>query len=352
MSDDFGLRAAALAGVILFASAPDSVVASAGSVEPAPAAAPDAAPQTAAPSEPIFGPELPGPVAPPGQESPNAYPVYQAIYASLHFKGMPTDPGKNAERDSLIRERIQELGSDVEALLEATRIDRCDFGIDHSQMSTVLFHIDEVWALDRLLRADADRLFRANDAAAAGERLIARLRLARHLGASPSLIEKRAAITAAIDTLNLLIPWARQASPEGRAAALVEVKKIYGPDPYNCRAGFSHLSSVLLPAISQRDERMGPRFSALSVPDAILMAHQYESLLTTIADNWTVFNGQKELRAIIHHIDPPSTRGPLTGIDALHVQVETLRSRLQTVLTALSAESAPAEKPPEAKSAP
>lgn len=73
--------------------------------------------------------------------------------------------------------------ADIEALVDATKLERCDFGTDWSQgLNAMMPHLGKVRGLARVLRADTSRLLAAGDADGAAKRIAAMLRMANQVG--------------------------------------------------------------------------------------------------------------------------------------------------------------------------
>lgn len=110
----------------------------------------------------------------PASAGPNAADTYQSVWAAL---GQPLH---DAIRDGQPADAmLARHAADIERLVEATRSERCDFGIDYAGgLDVKLPHLSTVRALARVLKADAVRLLALRDHDAAARRAAALLRLA------------------------------------------------------------------------------------------------------------------------------------------------------------------------------
>lgn len=258
----------------------------------------------------------------------------------MQFAGMPTLQSEARERDEFIRAMTGYFAEHTRQLIEATKLPKCEFAAAFDRLDALLFHLEEVKALDRLLRWDSNRMYQSKDLQAVGERLAARVRLARHLGGSLSLVEKREAIAILEDDVRLIRAWAREADEADRLAVAAELEKVDPVDPFACRAGLDHLAEVMLVPIAKRDPALKiPWIERMPAGKAVELAQLTANGITEIKKAWTEPppKGSQTIKAVIDALNLFGSPHPLTGIDQLHARCMTLREGVASAIAELKA---------------
>lgn len=126
-------------------------------------------------------PEAGGAGAPKGV---NAAQVYESVHASLG-KELLDAVASGSNADAMLVKHSAEIGK----LVEATRSEECDFGVDYSAgLETMLPHLGHMRGLARVLEADAARLLAKGDSDEAAKRVAAIMRLSTHVAAKGQTI--------------------------------------------------------------------------------------------------------------------------------------------------------------------
>lgn len=114
---------------------------------------------------------------PPQASGQNAADVYKAVVATLGEQTV-----RQASRQVPVTPDLSAYASTLDELVEASKLDRCDFGVDWSDGTrTSIPHLRHLRGLAALLRAQATRADRAGDSDSACRYMATSLRLAAHM---------------------------------------------------------------------------------------------------------------------------------------------------------------------------
>ena len=181
--------------------------------------------------------------------SPNAAIRYWAVWSSIarevseaagaiewkDAEGV-TDEARMPESYRAYLKVSAEHPNGIPALIQATRIPRCDFELELDQGPSVLLpHLGGFRRAARVLRADARRLLIAGDVDGAAERIAAMLRSAAHLQSDRTLISnlvEQAIVGVAVDELRTLAP---RLSVERRLELRAMLLRYDPRDPFRMR---------------------------------------------------------------------------------------------------------------------
>jgi hypothetical protein len=320
--------------------------------EPVQPAGDPAAQAAANPADTFVGPPAPATaqeVAAGVPQVDNAAERYSAIYALLQFVGMPVEAEKQRERDEFIRAAFVHLQEHARQALAASKLAKCEFNVNRNAFNPALFHIGELDAIDRLLRAACNEKYQAKDFVGAGEYLAARVRVARHLGACPTLVEKQKALLSMSDPLRLIRAWSAVAADADRAAMADELRKIDPNDPFDCRGGLTEMARIVLVMIAKRDPQVGlPWIQQMQPAKAMEFAQFCDSGIKEVIDAWVKPDAQQKIRAVIEGLNNFGQPHPLSGIDRFHQLAMKTRDEVAATIKVLTE---PKPAPPDAPAA-
>lgn len=332
-----GALAAVSCGAVAFGAQPEQPVG-----DPAAQAAVDPAGTFVGPPAPPTAQEVAAGVP----QVENAAERFSAVYALMQFAGMPVDAEQWRERDEFIRAALVHLQEHARQALAASKLPKCVFNVNRDAFNPALFHIGELEAIDRLLRAACNERYQAQDFAGAGEYLAARVRVARHLGACPTLIEKQRALLSMTDPLRLIRAWSAVAADADRAAMADELRKIDPNDPFDCRGGLTEMARIVLVMIAKRDPQVGlPWVQQLQPAKAMEFAQFCDSGIKEVIDAWVKPDAQQKIRAVIEGLNNFGQPHPLSGIDRFHQLAMKTRDEVAATIKVLTD---PKPAPPDA----
>lgn len=209
-------------------------------------------PQSTAPS--TAPPTPPPPVA----TGPNAADEYRAVMAALKPADIEQLEARNPLTDEsesrLPPQRLEELQPIIEQIKTASRMERCDFGIDYSDWPDIdLAQFAVFRTMARLLRAETHAGLDAGDAERAAEALAAQIRLSRQVGGQ-TLLEATLAYGILAGALETIIEHDDEWQRQQQARLHGELSLIDQADP------FGGTAMVEWDAHKTRDHFAGPPY--------------------------------------------------------------------------------------------
>lgn len=175
---------------------------------------------------PILATELPGTI------EDNAAKAYRMLIWDLAREADEPEPYTHKTTSAIKLNPTQFFGS-VDRVVEISKIDRIDWGIEQS-IGSLVPHVSEMGALDALVAAKIDALIESGDGEAIGELLASRVRMAQQLSEGWSLIEwvsaEKYMLLKALDQVEANFDLIL-ASDTGRAALLASLEPISIDNP-------------------------------------------------------------------------------------------------------------------------
>ncbi|HVZ93107.1 MAG TPA: hypothetical protein VG797_01210 [Phycisphaerales bacterium] len=286
---------------------------------------PDAPPANdPAPDQPILAQD----------ETQNAFGIYDAVDAVLGRAGLPAR-AENPMVDAWLKANRDKYQGMAAELLRATRLPRCDFGVDFNKVEIPAFHVNTMRNMDRILRDNAIRERDAGNLPAVGESLAGRVRVACQLGASRTLVEKRQAVRMLSDALRLIAPYSTEGAEADRLALVEELRKIDPVDPFDFRGGLAQMSKTLLVPVAKQDPALGLDWLLQLTPnDAMNLAQTYQESINDITKAWPDANDDL-IRAHEQALNERGTPHILSGIERAHAQAMQLRTDIAEVISLL-----------------
>lgn len=194
---------------------------------------------------PILATELPGTI------EDNAAKAYRMLFQDLAQEAGAVDP--NAYKTaSVIKSDPGKYIAHADRIIEISLMERADWGVERD-ISSLVPHVSEMPALDKVLHAKAGALAAAGDGETLGTVLAARVRMAEHLAVGWSLIEwvtaERILLSALDDAEAAIGPLL--ASKPGADALATELEGIDAADPLGVKGAVE--SDMIIVAGGLRD---------------------------------------------------------------------------------------------------
>jgi hypothetical protein len=273
----------------------------------------------------------------------NAADAYRAAYGSLgeqlieQLRGVE---GLGTVDESLARQ-LENHQTEIGAVMDASRLGHCDFGVDYSDGYQVVFdHLPQLHTLARLLDADAIRLVEEGDRSGAADRLGAIVRVVRHLGSGETILVKLVGfgcLQRATETIEECLD--REAIDRaGRRALLEELTYIDLQDPLGAKSAVSFEREMAVHAI-QTARTMEEIFieggEGLPVLHREAAAEEAEEAFRQVEEVWDRPGAVQAIERIQDQMREPVAQYTLAGLSGYREQVTLLSERLQRVIERL-----------------
>jgi hypothetical protein len=232
-------------------------------------------------------------------------------------------PGPEAAR------HLQAQQDVVRQIIEASRIERCDFAAASARPTDMLL-------LVKILQFDAHRLVRLRGGEAA-ERLAALLRMVSHAAAAPGILARLSAGTTLEITGRSIVDWKDHLrDPRSRAMLLEELTRLEGGDLFDVRRAMAHELEEARRLVA------GGRLE-LIVSDAVVfepheragILREVEQAHASILAAWGRPEGQRVIQGVVDGLESSKAHKLVSWLAMAHDQMSRARARLQGAIAAM-----------------
>jgi hypothetical protein len=228
----------------------------------------------------------------------------------------------------------------VRQIIAASRIERCDFGVDRTQgLNTPMPHLAGVRHCAQLLQYDAHRMISSpTGAAEATERLAALFRVARHAGSDPMIIPRLVSMACLSIGEQSLSMWNdRIRDKKQRAMLLSELQAVRASGLFEMRGV---LAAEL--AATRRTIESGEAYEVMDGPpvevppgERAAVIAEIQGVFAEVERVWPASDAEQQIKRLIEAVRNPPARVFVAGLDVFRRQCAKSERELASAISRL-----------------
>jgi len=224
-------------------------------------------------------------------------------------------------------------------IIAATKIKHCDFHVDLVHGFDVpVSHLGHMRDMARMLQNDANRVMSSpNGPHAAAERLVALIRLGRHSGHDPMLIDKLVCMSILGLASESIAAWKDKIALEDRRAILAEVQAVKSERLFEIKPVVrQELAASRVAIESGKDINLPGRGDvAISSSERPGIMRAVEHVHHYVEEVWDQTDAQKKIAVAITAMQDPKARFFVLNWDTYRKQCSDIDAKLDKALAAV-----------------
>lgn len=272
---------------------------------------------------------------------PNAADAYARVWAKMgdHFIDPLADVHWDVPPTGAAAQFLASHQDVIADIIAATKIEHCDSHVDLARGFDVLVpHLGHMRAMARMLQNDANRIMSSPDGPhAAAERLAALIRLGRHSGRDPMLIDKLVCMSILGLASESIAAWKNKIPIEDRRAILTELEAVKTARLFDMKPVLQQELTVTVAAVRQETEFKVPDRDGITIapaerPGVIdALEHAYHSVEAL----WDKPDAEHKIAVTLAALQNPKASVLIPNWDTIRKDCSSIDGKLNRAIAAM-----------------